>query len=434
MPKSFSFKRILLQAVGAQGVSVVCGFLMTVVLARNLGPSLRGELALFLATVNTLSILRTFIVGGNHILLSENLMRLRSLMKQALLTSIGLGGGFLILFLTSPRLSEFFIGNHSTYQIALCALALVLVSMSAPFRQLITVYQEVSFLNKTQVKVAVLHLMLLVAALSILKGEMLVAAIGVYIVIQKITLWIYFRKLTAEKEYGANECEQAKLFGESFLLGLKSFGVSIGVILILKSDLWILGSLGSSVEVGHYQIAVGLCTIFWTVTNVVGYLIRTKALVESGGAERTMVLAQLIFYGGLICWPVVYLSSEGFVLVAYGAEYLSAAKVIPVLWPACVLWAVATALGSFMSVKERVPVWIPVTLLIGLLINLSLNILWIPNYSIVGAAAASLAAYGFVFCVHVYQYMRFACVGLHSVVVPNVERFKKLARMTSLLG
>ena len=418
------FRRLLLGTLSAQSFGLICGFCATVILARALGPSMRGELALFMATLSVLAVAKVVFVGGNHILLNEDHSRLKSLIGLSYISALSIGSISLLILYSNESLCGLLLGSSSLGILVILAVTLVLVCVSESLRQLLSALQKISFLNR---------------AASLFNFGYLVTICGLFYFFEPsvhLAIYAYLIRVFAEllvlqiKIFYSGSFQMSywkgifHLLAESLQLGVKGLGLSVGVILILKSDLWQLALWSDSNSVGIYQIGVGLCGLFWTVSNKLGYLIRTKALVEEDGEQRTLLIAQFIFYAGLLSWPFVMLSGKAFISSMYGSDYINAAPVCSVLWGAVVLWAVATTLGSIMSIRQRIPVWIVVCLFLALIINVTLNSFLIPSFGMLGAAYASLAAYAFLAMWHILKFAHLYQITARCLLFPDFDRLR----------
>jgi O-antigen/teichoic acid export membrane protein len=419
-----AFNKLLLGTFTAQFFGLVCGFFATVILARALGPTMRGELALFMASVSVLAVTKVVFVGGNHILLNEDRSRLKSLVWLSYFSALSIGLASMLLLYANVGLCHVLLGTRSLSLIGCLALTLLLTCVLESLNQLLSALQEISFLNRTASVFNFGYLVLLAALLYYYEPS-------VHLAIYAYLIRVFGELLTLQVKLfyvGAFQKTDAgggvSLIRESLRLGVKGLGLSVGVILILKSDLWQLAYWGNPHLVGIYQVAVGLCGLFWTVSNKLGYLIRTKALVEEDGELRTLLIAQLIFYAGLLAWPFVILFGKMFIGAMYGSDYIDAATVCSILWGAVVFWAVATTLGSIMSIRQRIPLWIVVCLFSALALNVGLNSMLIPSLGIRGAAYASLAAYAFVAIWHILKFAHFYEVTALRLLIPDFECLK----------
>tara|TARA_B100001057_G_scaffold423431_1_gene445560 strand:- start:1297 stop:2589 length:1293 start_codon:yes stop_codon:yes gene_type:complete len=419
-----SFGRLLVGTFSAQFIGLICGFFTTVLLARGLGPTLRGELALFMASISVLAVTKVVFVGGSHILLSENRSRLKPLVRLSYFSAICISTGSMLFLYVNEGLSHLILGNNGKHLIGYLSITLLLSCVLESLKQLLSALQEVSFLNLTASFFNFGNLVLL-AALFYLYEPTLHLAIYAYLIRLILELLTLQFKLYHLGSFQMS-CEGGivPLMGDSLRLGVKGLGLSVGVILILKSDLWQLAFWGDPHSVGIYQVAVGLCGLFWTVSNKLGYLLRTKALVEEDGEQRTLLIAQLIFYAGILAWPVVALLGKAFISSMYGTDYTAASSVCSILWGAVVLWAIATTLGSIMSIRQRIPIWIVICLLLALILNVSLNSMLIPSLGMQGAAYASLAAYAFVAIWHVLKFKHLYNISSLCLLIPDFERLR----------
>lgn len=426
-----SFGKILLGTFSAQFFGLVCGFCASVLLARSLGPTLRGELALFMASVSVLAVTKVVFVGGNHILLNEDQSRLRSLVLLSYFSTASIAAVSMLVLYANESLRSVLLGVEGLRLVSVLAATLALTCVLESLKQLLSTLQEISFLNRTA-NVFNLGYFVSLCGLFYFFEPTVHLAIYAYLMRVAAELLTLQVKLCFRGAFQPSNSEGALLLvKESLRLGIKGLGLSVGVVLILKSDLWQLAYWGDSHSVGIYQLAVGLCGLFWAVSNKLSYLIRTKALVEEDGEQRALLIAQLIFYTGMLAWPFVALLGKTFISSMYGADYIGAAAVCSILWGAVVLWAIATTLGSIMSIRQRIPIWIVVCLFLALMLNVGLNSILIPSLGMQGAAYASLAAYAFVAIWHVLKFAHLYHLSARHLFIPEFDRLRFKPIVTS---
>ena len=105
--------------------------------------------------------------------------------------------------------------------------------------------------------------------------------------------------------------------------------------------------------------------------------------------------SSLIFISPLIFFPSSILT------LAYGREYLSAAPVFPILGIALIFFFINSLAGNVIHNSPQVKKFLPF-LLLNLTVKITLCLLLIPNWSIIGAAWAVAAAESFGFLINNY--------------------------------
>ncbi|BCS54867.1 flippase [Geobacter sp. SVR] len=184
-----------------------------------------------------------------------------------------------------------------------------------------------------------------------------------------------------------------EMFRESWPLLLSG----IVFMVYLRIDQVFLGQMADSREVGVYAAAVKIAEIWFFIPTVVvnsvfPNIIKTKENDEEEFYRRLQKLYNLMaFIGYAIAIPTTLLA--GFVVtLLYGKAYAAAAPMLILLVWSDVFAILAVARNAYLLAMNwsRVLFWM---VLIGAVSNVLLNMVLIPRYGGIGAAAASLISY-----------------------------------------
>jgi O-antigen/teichoic acid export membrane protein len=167
-------------------------------------------------------------------------------------------------------------------------------------------------------------------------------------------------------------------------------------ILTLRLDVVLLGWLGTSTMVGEYNAAfrffdLGVAVIVTALTPLVSVFAH---LAAQGGArlrDAFLPVLQVTTAGCLLAALIAPALSPTILSLLYGPAYLVAAPVLDVLaWKLAAGSVNLLLVSLLMTVASIRFVWI--TAVAGLACNIGLNLLLIPRFGIMGAAAAALLA------------------------------------------
>lgn len=171
-------------------------------------------------------------------------------------------------------------------------------------------------------------------------------------------------------------------------------------MLILTSDRFLIGYFLNEASVGHFSVASDFAqqglTLLFSVVNLAAYPLAVQALERGGRSEADFQLEENIILMLLPTLP----TTLGIVMLAgpltnllFGAPFFrDVSGVLPWITTATLLTGIrsfyfdtAFQLGN-RTAQQILPVGITV------LVNVFLNILWIPQYGVLGAAYATVAA------------------------------------------
>lgn len=177
---------------------------------------------------------------------------------------------------------------------------------------------------------------------------------------------------------------------------------SIGGMILVEMDTFMLGMLSTKVQVANYGIAKNLCSkaahVNYALT--VGCMTSFSVLTVENIKEKRFKLMKTSNLNMLISALIssVFLLLGTIVIsLLYGDEYQEAGRILKYLVPYYLMYSIATFFGTFLDFQGEAKIRsICYCTVVGL--NLFLNLLLIPRLGAVGAAVAtslSLVPYTF---------------------------------------
>jgi O-antigen/teichoic acid export membrane protein len=167
--------------------------------------------------------------------------------------------------------------------------------------------------------------------------------------------------------------------------------------LTIRLDIFLLNYLTSALEVGVYSVAVGIAMRIATIPNILGHVLfhRVSAKEVGGGATTARVfrLTTVAMVGSGVALALV-----GRVLIVplYGHEFGGSVALLLVMIPAAIFWGLFRLLAADIEGRGR-PGLVSACSLVGSATIVLLDLLWIPRHGAMGAAWASVVAYGAAF-------------------------------------
>jgi len=173
---------------------------------------------------------------------------------------------------------------------------------------------------------------------------------------------------------------------------------SMVVILYMRIDQVMLGEMLNDKAVGMYTAAMRISEIFYFIPNVL-VMSLAPALVQARESGESVYLARvrqmfssIAIAAILIAIPMSMLAGPLIALIL-GPDFISAAPVLQVHIWALLFVALGIASAQYLLLEGQNNISLQRTAM-GAVVNVGLNLLWIPRYGIIGAAWASLIAYG----------------------------------------
>jgi O-antigen/teichoic acid export membrane protein len=384
---------IMGEKVAAMGI----GFLVTVLLARYLGPENFGVYSYAIS-------LTSLFAAAGHMGLSGLVVReiVKKPNERALtlgttfaLKLIGMAFGYALLLVYAFVFEG--AGSVEFVVLAIAGAALLF----KPFDVIDFWFQ--AFVQARFIAMARLSALLISSAAKIILvlfgfGVVyLVAANMLQAMLAAVALVLLYKlKTSLQLSHWSMSWRKAKeLFGQGWVIYLGS----IFAVIYLKVDQIMLRWLLGPESVGVYAVAAQLSEAWYFVPTAIvasffPKLIKLREQSESLFNQRLQQLFDMLFILALVVAVIVTLLDDAFIALFFGPDYAASASVLTIhIWAA--LFIFMRAAFSKWILIENVLVFSLITQGVGAMLNVVLNFLLIPIYGVQGAAVATLISYAF---------------------------------------
>lgn len=369
-------------------------FVVTIWVARYLGPGQFGELAFAIAFTRLFSEAST--LGLNGLLVREFVRKPDSVNSIVGTSLLMRGTAGLLSAAASIGAAALFAGPESQTIIMVAILA-----VAFPLRASETIEQHALSQNNTRAP-SIARMMgtvsygLATVAMLLLEAPLVWFAVAktVEVVATSAAFWLQFRRpVVAIRTMTYSLATARSLLSSSWPLILSGLGATLN----LRIGQIMLSRLASDYQVGIFAAAANIseALYFLPVAVVVAAFPKLVALKERDPEAyvRALQLAfdSLVWLGFLIA-AAVSLLSPVIVGVAYGPEYADASRILTVHVWACVFVFGRAVLSKWILIHDVTRASL-LTHGLGSLTNIVANLLLIPKMGGLGAAIASLLGY-----------------------------------------
>ncbi len=190
------------------------------------------------------------------------------------------------------------------------------------------------------------------------------------------------------------------LFKKSMVFGLPLVMVTAGALIITLADRYMLNYYKGAEITGIYSLAYSLVSLIISLSGIISSVLYphlAKAWNEK--KSHNILFNAMLKYNILIVIPAMtglYVLREQIITLISGPEYLVGASAIAVLITFPLFASLILILTNSLMLKEKTRL-IAFGYLGGALLNIFLNIILIPKYSINGASIATVASYVFMY-------------------------------------
>jgi O-antigen/teichoic acid export membrane protein len=416
-------------SVFVQGGPLVAGGVLSIVLARTIGPSGNGKFALLVTLTGiTALVVSIGLTAGITYEVSRRKWSVRRVFRASYEAAAVLG-----LFGLLAGLGVFALLHDSVFRGLSIWLAVVALSSLPPV--LAYQYADAILLARERYEgyaaLEISHsatLLLVGAGLAIPFGvagaviglpaaALVGAAAGVVLLV---------------RELGRDTVvDHGDSLSRAIRFGVQSWGANLLQQINYRFDVIILGGFASAGAVGVYSVALTLTGVAWVLPQALQTVLfpRAASLDEStlvgdiSAEESDASLAKAVRHGVLLTLPAA-LSISALLLVAvpllYGNKFADTTKLGFVLLPGVLLLGVAKIMSSAI-VGRGYPRYSLYVGLISLFPTLALYFTLIPAFDAWGAAIASSVSYGLTALVTFGFFLRVTRIRVREALLPRSE-------------
>lgn len=392
----------------------------SIIIARLLGPTVKGSYALFLLTVNTVMLLVLVGLGSANVYYgAKNRALLPDLTGNSFLAafSLGLISIGIVEFLSRfPAVQQYYLDNHINLgQLKLFTLIVPLLLLQSYLIEIIRAAGNILHYNLLNFwKIAVGFVMVL-ALVGFYRQDLSSALLAwVLAVIFSLLPTIWFALVETEWSIKLNPL----LLGQSLKFGGRLYPGNIAQFLNYRLDIFLVGLFLSPFEIGIYATAGSLAQKLWEIPHAIRTVLLYRVASETKhnhAAVTTSQVTRIISVFMFFLCIILGLFSYPLVFVLYGSEYITAVLPLILLLPG--VWTLS--IGKLLSIHLAgigKPEIGTLGAFISLIATIILDILLIPTIGITGAAIASSVAYSIATIVYLITFIHITNTPLSDIM------------------
>jgi O-antigen/teichoic acid export membrane protein len=418
-------------SVAADVGSLIAAAVVSVVLARQIGPSANGTYALILTLVNVAALIASLgLAAGITYGVSHGRWPVRDAVGAALRCAVLLGVGGTALSLGFYLLTEHSAMRHVAAHLALIALPMIPAALAWQFATAILLGRD-RYESYTALSLFNAGATLLVTTGLALAFGLTGAVIGVLVsnwVTAIAGTWLLRRLIPDEEDGSQWTSDEPQHLKKAFRFGLQAWIANIIQQSNYRLDLLVLGGYAAASHVGVYSVAVTITAIAWVLPHGLQTVLfpRTASLdsaVQAGeleAAESDAAAARATRHSVVLVLPAGAIVAVilGLVPLVYGTKFVETLWLGFILLPGVLALGVGKVLGSVVTGRGG-PRYMLYASAIGAAVTIALYFTLIPTAHEWGAAAASTVSYAFTTVLVVGFFRRVAAISLRTALVPT---------------
>jgi O-antigen/teichoic acid export membrane protein len=390
--RSAGFSERVVIVFAAQVVTAGIGIVNSLLFARLLGPEVKGDYYLLTLVPNTVLVLVQFGLPAALGFYSAR-GRTTAIVRRAISLAIFLSAvALLAVFMALPALESALLKGIDPTLIVVSMCVIPVLVVATFMSSIVIALRSVRWYAAVNIGQSVVSTILLVVLIGIL-GFQIEGAIATYMV--AASFGMIGLAMGAVRAVRRVRLGLAVTYGELLRYGLPLYPASLTSFFSSRADVFMIAALVSdaSASLGYYSMAVTLAEMATYLPSAVSSVFLPHvagAAREDADRHVTTVARSTILLTGI---TAILLAPAGAILIAVVLPaFTPALPALYVLLPAVVSLAIARVVGEYVSGLGLTGRTSAATVL-GFVVNLVANIILIPRYGIVGAAAASLISY-----------------------------------------
>lgn len=214
--------------------------------------------------------------------------------------------------------------------------------------------------------------------------------------------------------------------------GVRQHGGSVAAQAFKRADHYLLAYFLGPASVGYYVVASAAYEALLSLPRALAHLLQgeASARVATDGSELVRRSARLLLWVMLAGVVVVGLASIPVVPVLYGRSFVPAVPPLLVLAPSAVLVGFSGCLQSYFLARGKPGLTSGIMIVAGL-VNLVLSVVLIPIWGLVGNAAATLGAAVLMAVLHALAFRRLAGGDMRLLLVPRRSDLEVVRALTA---
>jgi O-antigen/teichoic acid export membrane protein len=387
-----TFVKKVVHSLLSQVVIIIISGLTGVVVARVLGPSGKGDFTLLL-TFFMLSI--TLFANGlksAQIHLTRK-FTVEEVSVNILLISVVIGVLlFLVVYLSLPILTNTFLKDIDNSLIILVAIGFSFELLKSGFSRILQSKYLIEQFNYFRIIALFDYLIIISCVFLIFGGEVKYAVYARISTLFINLLLVYF--ITSRHVKLTLRLVSLAVIWKLLLYAWKTgFGALFGMFQY-RIDVFIVGYFLDSEAVGLYAIGMGLGELLWKIPSAITNVLLPR--VANATDEEANILTPQVCRITLIIISffgvILFLFADYAVILLYGKAFSYSGIIVRLILPGVIftsIWKILT--NDFMA--RGFAIYYSYSALLAAIVIVTLDILVIPKYGLIGAAVASSIAY-----------------------------------------
>jgi O-antigen/teichoic acid export membrane protein len=398
--------------VGVRLLIVAGGFVSSVLTARWLSPSGRGEYFLIVTLAQTIAQFGTCgLQSSNTYLVARNRALAAPLLANSLWLSLLVGGGGSALVIFALRRTGLVVVDATFWFVGLLAPATLFFMLGS---NLLVGMRRIGSFNTFQLGSSYGVLLCVTGAAAVGAGPngFLAASALAWTSVSWVLLLIIRQDVKGSLAFNR------RAFSEGFRYASKAYIAALSMFLVVRINVFLLSALKGVEQVGYYSVASQIADVIGIVPQSMALVLFPTLIMATEGRFKT-TLRNLVVVGLLVATGcgLVAVFAEPFVRLVFGSRFLETVPVLRGMMPGVLFLGLTAILSQYLAAAgfplSLVAIWVG-----GSVMASTLGWLLIPVSSGVGAAIAMSLTHATIFVAVLIVSLRHARRAVRSNRLP----------------
>ena len=193
----------------------------------------------------------------------------------------------------------------------------------------------------------------------------------------------------------------------------------------LNVNIYILRFYVGFYEIGLYALAVTLVEKIWLIPDSVRSVMYLELSNERRGEEFVAQILRFFTFFIIIIGTLLFVTSNRLIIFVFSSEYKDSVLPLLILLPGVLIFGLSRIINAFFIVRELVSINMYASAIIAFT-NITLIMLFVPRYGIIGASFASSIAFTIGSVYHIAKFSKESGINILNLLIIKKDDFQLL--------
>ncbi|MDW8802194.1 polysaccharide biosynthesis C-terminal domain-containing protein [Clostridium sp. A1-XYC3] len=396
----------ILDTLSTNVLIFIINFIISIFIARALGPQGQGEITFVLLIPNTMYMFLSINYFGDNIYF----------LRKKIFSNESIFSASVIFFFILSSLEIFAVSIYGIFNIVSNFVFIIIFIITFNLNNFIVSYLfgigKIIFRNRVMFGQSFIYFIFIIILyygnkqyLNVTNILVIQCLLNIFSSI--ICFFIIKKSFNCKVEFAFKQ--SMKIIRTTLSISRLNYISNLANFLNYRLDQWIIVFLLGKPDLGIYSIAVNIAEKFWIIPDSIASVIYPEIVGKDNNELKRIIkkidriIVQSILLG-TIAWIISLFIFDKLVLMVYGDRYFSVSKIFKILFPSIVLFAIVKVIAGFFAGLGRPDIRVKASI-ISTVVNGGLNLILIRRYGISGAAISSTVSYALYSIIILHKYM-----------------------------